>query len=160
MAPRKHFEDALATFLKACAYEDRRDRFFGQHGPGRRPFVTIAREAGAGGRSLSHALADALNQRDDTTRWRAFDRELVEKVAADHQISETLVESLEKKTRSWLDELLVSGPESSFGVYRRVAATIRALAEVGGAVIVGRGGVFVTEGLPGGIHIRLVAPLE
>jgi len=45
-------------------------------------------------------------------------------------------------------------------VYRQVAATIKAIARVGRAVIVGRGAVFVTRGMPGGVHIRLVAPLE
>jgi hypothetical protein len=46
-----------------------------------------------------------------------------------------------------------------FAVYRRVAHTIRGLATLGGAIVVGRGGVFITRGLPGGVHVRLVAPL-
>ena len=37
---------------------------------------------------------------------------------------------------------------------------VRALAEVGRVIIVGRGGVFITRDLPGGIHVRLVAPRE
>jgi cytidylate kinase len=68
------------------------------------------------------------------------------------------VESLEEKSRNWIDRLLVSGPQSDFGVYQRVAGTIRAVSELGGAIVVGRGGVFITRDLPGGIHIRLVAP--
>lgn len=38
--------------------------------------------------------------------------------------------------------------------------TIRALAISGRAVIVGRGGVFLTAGMPGGIHLRIVAPVR
>ncbi len=45
-------------------------------------------------------------------------------------------------------------------IYRRVASTIRALAKAGRVIIVGRGGAFITRDLPGGVHIRLVAPLR
>jgi len=116
------------------------------------------RDAGARGSTVAHALADALNARGGRVRWHAFDRELVEKVAADHELSEPLVASLEDGSRTWLDNLIHSGPESTYGVYQRVGKTVRALAEIGGAIIVGRGGVFLTEGLPGGRHVRLVAP--
>jgi len=40
------------------------------------------------------------------------------------------------------------------------ARTIRALATAGPTVIVGRGGVYATSDLPGGVHVRLVAPVE
>jgi cytidylate kinase len=43
-------------------------------------------------------------------------------------------------------------------VYRRVATTIRALAQAGKAIIVGRGAVHITANMPGGVHVRLVAP--
>ena len=75
-----------------------------------------------------------------------------------------MVESLGRQSRSWLQDAL-SGLTlraeyaEEYAVYRRVASTIRTLAEVGRAVIVGRGGVFITRGMPGGIHLRLVAPL-
>jgi len=155
---RTSLTDKLAPFVRASAVPRSRDADRDPLPRGSRPFVTILREAGAGGSTLAHALADALNERAGNGHWPAFDRELVEKVAEDHEISASLVEGLEEKSHTWLDKLLVSGPSSEFGVYRRVAATIRALAEVGSAVIVGRGGVFVTRDLPGGIHVRLVAP--
>jgi hypothetical protein len=47
-----------------------------------------------------------------------------------------------------------------FQVYRRVAGAVRALARAGRAIIVGRGGVYAASDLPGGVHIRLVAPLQ
>jgi hypothetical protein len=72
--------------------------------------------------------------------------------------------ALEDERPSWLEAALVgltSGdwPEE-WKVYRRVAETIRALAEMGRVIIVGRGGLFITRDMPGGIHLRLVAPLE
>jgi len=159
MHSRSSVTDKIAPFVRATA----RSRFpVSDVTPprGTLPFVTITRLAGAGGSTVAHALADALNERESELHWETFDRELVEMVAENHDISTPLVEKLENKSRNWLNRLLVSGTESEFGVYRRVAETIRALSEAGGAIVVGRGGVFITRDLPAGIHIRLVAPRE
>ena len=43
-------------------------------------------------------------------------------------------------------------------VLRHLIRIERALATLGRCIIVGRGGVLLTAGLPGGLHIRLVAP--
>jgi cytidylate kinase len=157
---RANVVEKISPFVRASAKPRSHEAALGRIPPGSRPFVTILREAGAGGSALAQALAEALAAREPGSHWQSFDRELVEKVAADHGISAPLVESLEEASHTWLDKLLHSGPESDFGVYRRVAETMRALAEVGGAVLVGRGGVFVTRDLPGGIHVRLVAPRD
>jgi hypothetical protein len=51
------------------------------------PFVTISRQAGAGGRTLAKALAERLTEIDPSDRpWAAWDGELVEKVAAEQRI--------------------------------------------------------------------------
>ena len=41
-----------------------------------------------------------------------------------------------------------------------MATTIRTLAKAGRVVIVGRGGVFLTRRMAGGIHLRLIAAVE
>ena len=132
------------------------------------PFITISRQSGCGGRLFAAALVEQLNALNPHARaWTMWDRELVEKVAHDHQIASQLVESLEDSSRSWLEDFfsgltLNAGPAHAdeLRVYRRVATTIRSLAQLGRVVIVGRGGVFITRGMPEGIHIRLVAPLD
>ncbi|MGA2500202.1 MAG: cytidylate kinase-like family protein [Tepidisphaeraceae bacterium] len=132
------------------------------------PFVTISRQAGAGGLTVAHKLVEQLNRRDPGEQpWTAWDRELVQKVAEEHHIDQSLVDALEDRGPTWLEELLggmriSETPEtaSEFRVYWKTAATIRAIAQVGRCVIVGRGGVFVTANMPRGIHIRLVAPLD
>ncbi|HEX2971362.1 MAG TPA: cytidylate kinase-like family protein, partial [Tepidisphaeraceae bacterium] len=133
-----------------------------------RPFITISREPGAGGLTLGKALAEALTAADPNQgAWTCWDRELVEKVAADYHLSRNMVESLEETRHSWLADLLESlsfsdqAPTTDEAtIYARVSETIRALARAGRVIIVGRGGVFVTRRMPGGIHVRLVAPLE
>jgi cytidylate kinase len=146
---------------------------FRQQGPHRAPppafaapFITVSRQAGAGGRSLANSLARALNERDPgDLPWAVWDQELVERVAAEHRLPLAAVQALEESTPTWLEEalgtLVVSAPATSeHAVYRRVAMTIRALCETGRVIVVGRGGNFITAGLPAGVHLRLVAPLE
>ena len=130
------------------------------------PFVTIARQAGSGSLSLADALAERLNETDGGGRpWQVFDRNLVEKVAADHNIAHQLIESLEDTGHTWLEEmfksLVLSDSDviSEAKIYRRIAETIRALAQVGRVIMVGRGGAFVTHNMERGVHVRLIAPL-
>lgn len=136
--------------------------------PPAEPFITLSREPGAGAWSLAQQLVQCLNADDPAGRpWTAWDRELMEKVARDYHLSTQLIDSLEEANHSWLTEFL-SGlssadvPEQAdeARIYGRMVATIRALAQAGRVVIVGAGSVFVTRPMPGGIHVRLVAPLE
>ena len=130
------------------------------------PFITISRQAGAGGRTLKDKLVDRLKQIDPAQPpWQGFDRELVEKVCAETKLYEPLVAALGEESRSLITDLIASigsrGLEPmEITVYRKVAKTIRALAQAGRVIIVGRGGVFLTNGMESGVHIDLVAPLE
>lgn len=130
------------------------------------PFITISREAGAGGRSLMHGLVNRLNDLDPPglgqTPWHGFDKELVEKVSQDHNLHKTLVDLLGEQCHSWLHDVFagLTSQTTETQVYRRVAETIRGLAQGGRVVIVGRGGVFITQNMPRGVHIQVVAPFE
>jgi len=129
------------------------------------PFITVSRQAGAGGRSFATRLVSRLNQADPAQLpWTLWDNELVERVASEYHLRPSTVASLEDNPPSWLEEALAclalgSGDRNDeLAVYHRVAVTIRALAELGRVVIVGRGGAFITRDIPGGVHLRLVAP--
>ena len=131
------------------------------------PFVTISREPGAGGWSVAQQLVAELNRRQpDEHLWTCWDKELVESVAADLQVSNRLIEHFEDHNRSWLTDFITSLSHSDKAaadderIFKRVAMTIRSLASAGRTVIVGRGGVFLARGMPRGVHVRLVAPLE
>jgi len=132
------------------------------------PFVTISRQPYSGAWTFAQQLVEALNVSDPGVRpWTCWDRELVEKVAADHHMSKELIEAIEDGQHSWLIDFLsslsfVDGPEAAdvAKAYERIATTVRKLAAGGRVVIVGRGGVFITRRMRGGIHIRLVAPFE
>lgn len=128
-------------------------------------FITLSRQAGVGARELANGLASRLNAADPTGEpWTIWDQELVERVSSEHAIPADLVESVEEASHPWLRECLesLSSRElpSDFAVYRRVAITIRALAQAGRAILVGRGAQFITATIPGGLRVRLVAPLQ
>ncbi len=112
-------------------------------------------------------MAEAMNENDKSDRpWHVFDRELVEKVAADHEISQSLIDAMDESDYSWINDMLAGmkatgrTESTQFNVYRRVAETIVGLAEAGKVVIVGRGGANICQAMPGGVHLRLVAPVE
>ncbi|MCC6240935.1 MAG: cytidylate kinase-like family protein [Phycisphaerales bacterium] len=130
------------------------------------PFITISREAGAGAKQIAQRLVQRLNEIDPApVPWTSWDRELIEKVATDHNISHEVVESLMERDRSWLSDILSglavgSKSPSDETIFRNVSTTVRALARAGRVVIVGLGGVFITGDLAGGVHVRRVASAD
>lgn len=138
----------------------------------RHPFITISRQAGAGGHTLMDRLIARLREIDavdpavpDDPPWTGYDRELVEQVAREYRAPRPRVDRLGDEPYSWLDDLIrglspTAFTDSEIAVARHTAQTIHDVAERGRSIIVGRGGVFVTRDLPGGIHLHLVAPLK
>lgn len=139
-------------------------RLGGDGGAGTFPFVTISREAGAGGVSLGQSLVDHLNRhRRSGPEWELWDRRLVEQVSQQHDLPAEWIDTLEDRDFSWLSELfsgLDVGEANEFTVYRRVSEAIRRLAKRGHVVIVGRGGTYITADLPQAVHVCLVARVE
>lgn len=119
------------------------------------PLITISREAGSAGVVLARKLAEELD-------LDLFDREILNQIAESAEQSEAIIETLDEKGHSFLDDWiasLVSGrdlwPDQYLKVLMKVTGTI---GEHGKAVIVGRGACFV---LPPArtLRIRVVAPL-
>lgn len=130
------------------------------------PFVTISREAGTGALGLGTQLAARLNGVDPPEHpWQCLDRELVQRIAADHHISADLIESLERSSHTWISEFFsglshADKTPSELAVFKRCVETMRALARAGHVILIGLGGMLITRDLPGGLHVRLVAPIE
>ena len=130
------------------------------------PFVTISRQAGAGGIKFGQLLAERLNGRQSHQHpWHCLYRELVERIAADHHLSTDLIDSLQKSSHTWIEEFIAGlshtdHSPSELGVLRRVMQTMRALARAGHVILVGLNGVLMTRDMPGGLHMRIIAPFE
>ena len=145
----------------------------GYSGPGRlapqehrpQPFVTISRQAGAGGGALAQALKSALNSSSNETLfegWQIIDAEALSRILQDARLRISLEALAREEYHSPLEEALyqaITNRPPQEAVIHRMFAMTRALAQVGKVIIVGRGGACLTCDLPLGIHLRLVAPL-
>lgn len=157
------FVEGLEGFLEAMSAEPEPPET-GGNGSGR-PFVTISRQAGAGGHALAEALLAQMNQAAGLSMfrgWRMFDREIVEMVASNPKLRVYVPHWREREYRSEIDDILARmignvSPQSQ--VLAEMFGVVRALAARGKVILLGRGGACLTRGLPGGLHIRLVAPL-
>jgi cytidylate kinase len=92
-----------------------------------------------------------------------FDRNLMEKVLEEHQLPTYLASSFPEDRISAMEDTL----QDIFGLHppqetivRQTAETIMGLAELGNAILIGRGGSIITAKMPRVLHVRLVAPLE
>lgn len=129
------------------------------------PFVTISRQAGAGGHLLSYViLTEFLKHRECRSLlegWHVFDKELTELVAKDPLLQSNLEGMVAEKYRSQFNdfvESLFTGRSEQYLLQRTTFKVVRMLALIGKVIIVGRGGSLVTADLPQGVHMRLVAP--
>ncbi len=124
--------------------------------------MTISRQTGTNAANITGALVAKLNELDPGDhQWLDYDHRLVDQVAQDHDLSEELVNRLGERDISWIEHFMAGFTGSTTGtdVAMKIAQTIRGLAIVGRAIIVGRGGQCVLAGIPNVIHVRLVAPL-
>jgi cytidylate kinase len=126
------------------------------------PSVTISRESGIDTTPVADELVRILNAAEPGKQWIGYDRALVERVARDHDLSEEIVSTFSERDRDWFSHFAAGlpGSEPAVDVGRRVAQTVRGLARVGRAVLVGRGGQCVLAELPHVLHVRLYAPLD
>jgi cytidylate kinase len=127
--------------------------------------VTISRQAGCGAVIIAEKLANYLQHHSfaDDAKWTVFDRELMEKVLADHNMPKYLAKFLPEDRASQVEDTLAD----IFGVHppaqkvvQQTAETMLQLAELGNAILIGRAGNIVTAKLPHVLHIRLIAPLD
>jgi len=131
----------------------------------RLPAVTISRQAGCGAQVVADNLAARLQARSPKSSppWTVFDRNLMEKVLEDHhlpaRIAKFLPEDRMTLVQDSMEELFGLRP-GSWAVVHQTAETILQLAELGGVILIGRGGNVITARLSNVFHVRLVAPLE
>ena len=127
--------------------------------------VTISRQAGCGAVSIAEKLADYLQLHAPPVNapWTIFDRDLMTKVLSDHKLPAYLAKFLPEDRVSAIEDTLAD----IFGVrptvetmVQQTAETVLKLAELGGVILIGRGGNIITAKLPQVLHVRIVAPLD
>lgn len=129
-----------------------------------RPFVTISRQAGAGGHTVAEELIKVFAAQEDKQlfgEWQLFDQNLVEMVSNDHDmyvsIESLLSEDYRTRTDDFFEQVLTAHTPQEV-VMQRMFRIVRELAEVGKVVIVGRAGSQVTQGLDPAVSVHIIAP--
>jgi len=121
------------------------------------PFsIAISRETGTRGPAVARTTGEILG-------WQVYDQELLELVARDLNVRAKLLENIDERHITWLQECVeafAAVPAVREGKYlQHLIKVLLSLATQGQNVIVGRGGPFV---LPSAttLRVRLIAPLE
>ena len=152
----------VERFVKGICYKAERSRNPNLKN-GHYPFVTISRQAGAGGHSLAEALLTRMEKEPDPffKGWQMFDQELCKRISEDPKLKVSMQSLLTEEYRTQVEDLLagmIVGGSSQEAVVKKTFETVRTLATFGKVILVGRAGSCVTVGLPLGVHVRLVAP--
>lgn len=130
-----------------------------------RPFVTLSRETGAGATTLGRELVPFLARHfgNGEASWIFLDRDLLTHALTRHQLPTRLAQYLPEdrvsEIRAAIGELMGLHP-SLWQLEQKVSEAILQLAHLGHVIFAGRAAHLVTHALPGGLHIRLVAPLD
>ncbi len=132
---------------------------------GHAPTITISRQSGSGGHSVGERLLALLrpNSEPGGPPWELFDRNLTQKVLAEHHLPQRLARFMTEdhisEINDTLDELFGLHPPS-WTMVRQTADTILRLAEAGNVVLIGRAANVITARLPYAFHVRLVGSLD
>ena len=155
----------LASFVDSLHYHEK-------NGPqidpkkGRFPFITISRQAGAGGNALAAALEEKilmLHTEPLFLGWQLCGKQLRQMLSQDPALKD-LVESLRRTeyhshAEDFLSQFIYGGSSQDL-VIKKMFHLMRAFAIHGKVIFVGRGSTLLTRDLPLGIHVRLEASME
>ena len=132
---------------------------------GIRPFITLSRETGAGATTIGQLLVPLLDRKlgGEGNHWVLLDKDLLTHALTHHRLPERLAAFLPEdsisETKAVIGELVGLHP-SLWALEHKIAEAVLQLAHVGHVIFAGRAANLITRGVPGGLHIRLVAPLE
>jgi hypothetical protein len=129
------------------------------------PFITLSRETCAGATTLGQHLLPLLDARlgEEGRSWMFLDKDLIQQALSLHHLPEQLATYLPEdrlpEIKGLIGEIVGLHPPL-WELEHRVAEAIHKFAQLGRVIISGRAAHLITRDLPGGFHLRLIAPLE
>ncbi|MFT3870018.1 MAG: cytidylate kinase family protein [Nibricoccus sp.] len=127
-------------------------------------FITISKQSGSGGSSFARMLARHLNAEAPAGKtWTVLEgnlaARLLEECSMPAYLSRFLPEDKTPEPHAFIGEMIGLHP-NIWNLLEKTNQAMREIARRGNVILVGRGANFATAEIPGGIHIRLVAPPE
>ena len=123
-----------------------------------KPTITISREFGCEAFPIAERLQELMEKRTGES-WMIMDKALLEAVAKNHSLSESLLSGIGEKSH-FFDEIMATfSPlwKSERDMFQLICSQIVAVAATGNVILVGRGGAFVTRSMKNCHHFRLYA---
>ncbi|HKY74232.1 MAG TPA: cytidylate kinase-like family protein [Patescibacteria group bacterium] len=121
-----------------------------------KPFITIARDPGSGGKLVGQEVAKRLG-------FAFYDHELIEEIAKSTKLRKSVLDQVDEKGRTALQDLIqgLINPNyvSDVTYFTALCKVILSLAYRGNVVILGRGANFITP-FAQGLHVRIAAPMQ
>lgn len=126
-------------------------------------FLTISRQTGCDATEIAAELIKIF--RKGGQKWHVINKEILDKSAEKlHFERQKLNHDFITSRGTVMDEVIKSLSMRYYVSDRKIRGTItdviRYEAKKGHVIIIGRAGVVTTAGIEGGLHIRLVAPLD
>lgn len=123
-----------------------------------KPTITISREFGCEAFPVAVRLQELMEEKTGEN-WILMDKALLEEVAKNHSLSESLLSGIGEKSH-FFDEIMATiSPlwQSERDLFQLICRQIVAFAAAGNVILVGRGGAFVTRSMKNCHHFRLYA---
>jgi cytidylate kinase len=126
------------------------------------PVITLSRLTGCDARQVAAILADDLNHKFNTTKWKWVDKDIIYAIArelnTDTQRVENFYKGIELSNISEMIMAFSGGFVSDLRVKKAIRDVILSMCKEGYIVLVGRGGVSIANEIADALHIRLLAP--
>ncbi len=126
------------------------------------PVITISRLTGCDARQVAAILAEELNRKFKTTKWRWVDKDIIYAIAkelnTDTQRVENFYKGIELSNISEMIMAFSGGFVSDLRVKKAIRDVVRTMCKEGFIILVGRAGVVLASDIRDALHIRLVAP--
>lgn len=145
----KYIDELVSSQIRRSELARRQRQETGEACP--HPVIAISRAMGSGARIIAEKLAHKLE-------WSLWDKELIDAMAEDATVSNRIVEAFDEHAVSEFEALaramLGDHDIGGFMYGKHLARTLAAIAELGNAIILGRGAHFF---LPKALNIRIDA---
>ncbi|WP_372752165.1 AAA family ATPase [Labilibaculum sp.] len=128
------------------------------------PVVTISRECGCTALNIANIMVEKLSAKTGN-QWTCLTKEILEHSARELNLTPSKIEYVfNSKEKSTWDEIFAALSSKYYQSDRKIRKTIadvvRGFAKKGNCIIIGRGGVVLSQDIQRSFHIKLQAPLD